>query len=515
MVVGFVESIHAVRAVEPMLRLGWDVHVVGSHPHWPHEAWRNVTLHVDPGFHSRGAPHPSVTLRVLEPHPNDAEPVVEGLSWKQRPLAVAQLIKELQPDIVDSMEIQHGGYVVLEAREHLPKAPPWIVHNWGSDVFYYGRNPRHVNRLKAMFGSCDYYGAECHRDVGLARAFGFSGKVLPILPNPGGFDLDHLRRLRQDGPSSERRTIALKATDSFVYRPKTALNALELCAPMLRGYRLALYSASGALVGRACEIAEMCGMGVDIVSMSSTPVSHEEILAMHGRARISIALADSDAICTSFLEAMAMGSFPIQSNTSCAQEWAECGKSAIFVNPGDKKQVAAAIQRALREDDLVDRAAEINAETAVTRLDREIVLARAMEGYQRVAADVAGDSAWVDFEPEVDDPRWRAERRAEIEQAAQVGWPSGEVAEKDRIERWHDIELIERDGHISMLRWHISQMQRSLNGFHRELEEAQANPSLRVRVGRRLTPKSLRAWVRGRAPGWMKRIGGYSRESGK
>ena len=244
MVVGFVESIHAVRAVEPMQRLGWDVHVVASHPHWPHPAWRDVTLHVDPGFEP-SAPAPGVTVKRLEPPPGDPEPVVEGLSWRQRPEAVAALIREIEPDLIDSMEIQHGGYVVLEARERLQRPPPWIVHNWGSDVYYFGRNPRHAEPAEG--------GVELlrllRRRVSPRRRPGpglrfLAGASCRCFPTPADSTSSELRGLRRSGPASERRVLALKATESFVYRPDTAIAALERCADLLDGYTLELYTAS-------------------------------------------------------------------------------------------------------------------------------------------------------------------------------------------------------------------------------------------------------------------------------
>jgi len=50
------------------------------------------------------------------------------------------------------------------------------------------------------------------------------------------------------------------------------------------------------------------------------PCCYEEILWLHGLARSSIGLRIGDEIPLSFLEAMIMGSFPIQSHTSCAAE---------------------------------------------------------------------------------------------------------------------------------------------------------------------------------------------------
>jgi glycosyltransferase involved in cell wall biosynthesis len=505
-VLGFVESIHTVRAVEAMQRLGWEIHVVASHPHWPHPAWHDVTLHVDPDFEPEEV-GPGVEVRTLRRPPEDGEPLVEGLSWNQRPEAVAGLIAELQPDLVNTMEIQHGAYVMLEARAYLDEAPPWVVHNWGSDIYYFGRNPRHISRLKAVMTACDYYGAECHRDIGLAQAFGFDGKLLPVLPNAGGFELGRLAALRLPGPTSTRKAISLKATESFVYRPHAALDAIERCGELLRGYTLYLYTATPRAIERARAIGERFGIEVTVVSTAAEPVSHDEIMTMHGRSRISISLAQSDAICTAFLEAMVMGSFPIQSSTGCANAWAEAGQGAEFVPAEDVDRIEGALRRALTDDQLVDTAAIENAATAAARLDRQVVLGHAIEGYERIAADISGERPWEEFGPEVADPVWAAERQAEIDRAAESGWPRGEVGPEERIEDWYDNELIQRDAHISSLRDLVAAMGHSLDGFHRMLETPP--PSVRSR----LVPGRARAWVRARAPHLADRLAGRRKDS--
>ena len=58
---------------------------------------------------------------------------------------LARLIKKLKPDLIHSMEFQHCGYNVLQAREIVGKAnfPKWLATNWGSDIFYYRHDPAH------------------------------------------------------------------------------------------------------------------------------------------------------------------------------------------------------------------------------------------------------------------------------------------------------------------------------------------------------------------------------------
>jgi glycosyltransferase involved in cell wall biosynthesis len=114
------------------------------------------------------------------------------------------------------------------------------------------------------------------------------------------------------------------------------------------------------------------------------PSGNEHILRLHGRARISIALSMSDAISTSFLEAIMLGSFPIQSNTSCANEWIECGKGGFLVSPENPSEIANAIRRALTDDALVDQAAEINSKTVEQRLAYSIIQPQVIKMYRDI-----------------------------------------------------------------------------------------------------------------------------------
>ena len=84
-----------------------------------------------------------------------------------------------------------------------------------------------------------------------------------------------------------------------------------------------------------------------------------------------------------------MGSFPIQSNTSCLEELIRDGQSGMLVHPEDPEAVAAALRRAVANDELVDRAAEINARIAAEHLDRSVTRPQVVEMYERIAAQGA------------------------------------------------------------------------------------------------------------------------------
>ncbi len=81
-----------------------------------------------------------------------------------------------------------------------------------------------------------------------------------------------------------------------------------------------------------------------------------------------------------------MGSFPIQSNTSCLGELVQDGESGMLVHPEDPEAVAEALRRAVTEEELVDRAAEINARIAAEHLDRLVIRPQVVQMYERIAA---------------------------------------------------------------------------------------------------------------------------------
>jgi glycosyltransferase involved in cell wall biosynthesis len=238
--------------------------------------------------------------------------------------------------------------------------------------------------VKAILRECDYYDCECERDVELAKELGLVGKILPVLPNTGGYDLESVAKLRQAGPTSNRRTILVKGYQGWAYRSLVALRAIELCAESLRGYRIRIYLAENeAVQKKALQVARSTNLPIHLIPYCS----HEDMLRLHGSARIHLALNISDAVSTAFLEALVMGAFPIQSCTACADEWVEHGKTGFIVPPEDPEVAAEAIRRAAIDDGLVDRAAEENSRVVAERLDSKKIKPQVVSMYKDVLVD--------------------------------------------------------------------------------------------------------------------------------
>lgn len=297
---------------------------------------------------------------------------------------LARLIRKLQPDLIHSMEFQHCGYNVLRAREIVGAGfPPWLASNWGSDIYHYQQFDDHRAQIMRLLHAIDFYSCECERDLTLARNLGMTARALPVMPNSGGFDLPSAARLRARLPTSRRRKILIKGYQHFAGRALTALAALVQIADVAKHFELVIFSAGEAVERRAAELRSHSELkNITILSHQT----REQMLEMHAEARVYLGISVSDAISTSALEAMAMGAFPIQTDTSCCGEWFEDGITGYLVPCDNVEVIAQRLRAALVDDDLVDNAAKINWDTIQLRLDQTKVTARVGEFYDEIFA---------------------------------------------------------------------------------------------------------------------------------
>ncbi|WP_167631300.1 glycosyltransferase family 4 protein [Mariprofundus ferrooxydans] len=387
LLVAMTDSMHTARWISQINEQGWDVRVFSS------IAFSHIANDLDastiynPLFSQRNMAKNKKVIglnvrnrKLFDIIKSIVSDYMHNISLK----SLIRVIKSFQPDIIHSLEIQNAGYLTLDAKQRMDSFPPWIVTNWGSDLYLFGRLPEHRSRIEAVLSECDYYSCECIRDVGLAQKYGFTGQVMDVMPNTGGFDLARLSSLRQPGEISDRKVIMLKGYQGWAGRAQVGLRALARCSEILDGYEVVIYSPDYATSLSAQLFTQDTGVPVTLLPCGT---SHEEILKYHGKARISIGLSISDAISTSFLEAIAMGSFPIQSWTSCANEWCDDGVNCILVPPEDPDVVELAIRRALSDDDLVNNAAMDNAVTVKERLDSNLLKQKTISFYNKVATE--------------------------------------------------------------------------------------------------------------------------------
>lgn len=292
---------------------------------------------------------------------------------------LAEAVARFRPNVLHSMESQVAGYIVAELWRRQPRNLPWVHSTWGSDLALYGNLPDHLIRLQAMFRGVDLYLADCRKDLGLARKLGYAGPELPVLPSSCGIDVVQLAT-RPSLPTSHRRQILIKGYQNWAGRNLLALSALMLIAEEAEPYEIVIPNADAALREWAGIMANRTALKVTALPRLPEP---DAVLAELARSRLLVSLSISDGLPTMMLEAMALGTFPIQSSAGCGCDWFEDGVTGFSVPVNDTAAVAAAISRALRDDPMVDTAAKRNLATVRERWDATINGAIARAVYRR------------------------------------------------------------------------------------------------------------------------------------
>ena len=264
------------------------------------------------------------------------------------------ILRKNKFDYVHSLEIQGAGYLCDEAITD--KNFKFILTNWGSDIFYFQHLPEHLPRIKSVLRKADLYSAECKRDYQLAVDLGFEGIQLPCIPNSGG--IEPSTNLESSIPTSKRKNIVVKTYGGVFGRGELAINAISKVLKQNEEITVYFYSVTEDLIDSVMVLASEFQNRISFSTIKK-PVSHQDLSKIFERSRIYIGCSISDGISTSFLEALAKGVYPIQTNTSCANEWIEKGAIGSIISLNEI-ELENALKVAIEDDNLVSKAAIAN-----------------------------------------------------------------------------------------------------------------------------------------------------------
>jgi glycosyltransferase involved in cell wall biosynthesis len=157
-----------------------------------------------------------------------------------------------------------------------------------------------------------------------------------------------------------RRGIIIKGYQDVTGRALNILRALDLLGGALEAYDIYIYSTEKSLAVRVQAEILMKKHNLRITLLEK--MDHSQLMEYFLKSKIYIGMAVSDGLSTSMVEAMAHGAFPIQSENSAATDFVEHGVSGMILDPWNIQELASAIQYSLKDDSLLDKAAEINLE---------------------------------------------------------------------------------------------------------------------------------------------------------
>jgi len=295
----------------------------------------------------------------------------------RRQRALNKILLRRNFDFIHALELQGAGYLVDSLDVDLLKNPSLIVTNWGSDIYFFKKFPDHERRIKSLLAKADYYSAECERDYQLARNFNFSGVDLPCIPNAGGFNLVNLSQ--ELSLPSHRKQILIKGYGGIFGRADLPISILELVAEEFPSYSFHFYSVTEDVQLLLDQLPKKLLSKIKITTVKQR-ISHSEMLREFQKSRVYIGCSESDGVSTSFLEALTTGTYPIQTGTSCANEWVKKGANASIIELTESSLLSA-IREALSGDSLVDDASRVNFNISKKYLSKEVIALSAQQFY--------------------------------------------------------------------------------------------------------------------------------------
>lgn len=309
------------------------------------------------------------------------------------------LILQVKPDLIHAMRIPYEGMAAALAyrrnddRRNLREAffPPLIISVWGNDFTLHAPSTPIMNRYTHLvLDRADGLHTDCQRDLRLAYNLGYSkDKPAVVLPGGGGV------RTEIFFPKMNSNSKFLNLEDNKHQERLFVINP--------RGFRSyirndAFFQAVPEVLGRFPDVKFICPamadseqarLWVDRLGIASSVdllknVSRREMADLFHKSLISISPSTHDGTPNTLLEAMACGCFPIAGDIESLREWITTDVNGLLVDPTNPHEIAAAILEVLRDEELRNKAAEINYNLIAKKAEYKQVMAKAMTFYQEL-----------------------------------------------------------------------------------------------------------------------------------
>ena len=317
-------TIHTVKRVNKLSRLGCTVHLITLHPSTGDDVVdHDVTVHLLP-FH----PPLGYVLNV----------------WKLR-----GLLQCIRPDVLHAHYASGYGTLSRLAGFH-----PTVLSVWGTDVFDFPYQARWKKRLlckNLLFA--DYIDSSSFVMKRQTESLARLKHAITILPP--GVDCDRFRPLPHRGDGAEI-VIGTVRTLEEKYGVEYLISAFAILTAVSVGMRLKLLIVGeGPLRGKLEKLAR--DLGIHDITEFTGKVSHRMIPKYLNRLSVFVAVSvlDSESFGVAVLEASACGIPVVVSDVGGLPEVVENNVSGFVVPKRDPEATAKAIMRLIGDPELRER----------------------------------------------------------------------------------------------------------------------------------------------------------------
>jgi glycosyltransferase involved in cell wall biosynthesis len=325
-------------------------------------------------------------LKKASQHPGTGSARTVGLRTAIRqwfgPLTIRRAATQLRsfldrvkPDLVHAMRIPYEGMMAADAYN----GTPLIVSTWGNDFTLHAPSTRlmsHYTRWTMQVA--DALHADCHRDVRLAKEWGF-GQRKPALVAPGNGGIRSDIFYPPATPVDEPIIINPRG-----FRPYVRNDVFFKAIPLVLEKRPDAKFLFALMAGepQAEEWIKELELRDSVELLP--PMSHPKMAETFRRAQIVASPSIHDGTPNSLLEGLACGCFPVAGDLESIHEWITPGKNGLLFDPIYPQSMAEALLIAIENKNLREQAAGLNQSVIAARAEYGHNMKRAEEFYEEV-----------------------------------------------------------------------------------------------------------------------------------
>jgi len=307
-------------------------------------------------------------------------------------------IEETKPDLVYAMRIPYEGMIAADALGGLDtwrwrssrtksisrtsattRPPRLIVSTWGNDFTLHAPSSplmRHYTRRTMQMA--DAIHADCHRDIRLAKEWGFdSSKPTLVAPGNGGVRTDIFHPPAK--PVEEPIILNPRGFRPYV-RNDTFFKAIPL---VLAKHPTAKFFCTG-MAGEPQAEKWVRELKVENAVELLDLIPPNQIADVYRRAQILVSPSIHDGTPNTLLEGMACGCFPVAGDLESIREWITPNENGLLFDATDPQSIASAMISALENKNLREKAAGLNQVIIADRAEYRLNMQRAEEFYTEV-----------------------------------------------------------------------------------------------------------------------------------
>jgi glycosyltransferase involved in cell wall biosynthesis len=295
---------------------------------------------------------------------------------------LVSIIRGWKPHIVHTLGLD-AAHFYFPARERVGNdGPKWVLQTrGGSDLQLAHLDPERHPGIAHVLQTCDQLLSDNVINYRIARDLGIRAEQLATIgtvPGTGGIDINPNWSSK---PSARRIIVWPKAFESPWSKSLPVLEAFKICWQQIQPGRIEMLATCPQTLMHFWSLPDEVRSGCVIHDR----IPRAEALGIIAQARVTLSPSLVDGVPNVMYEAMAMGALPIVSPLESIATVVKADENVLFARNLYPDEIAAALVRAMADDNLVDSVAERNLALVKTIADRETIRPRVVNFYRELA----------------------------------------------------------------------------------------------------------------------------------